>query len=510
MRRPLVLAVLVVASMLLAPLAAMPVAAGSADLHVEQESYVGGEVDVDTRGDVNVYRVRGDRVFVQPQNFDAENVVDHGIEEDEGALNRNEELGVYEFQTIADGTFHVYWDVRQTREEGNETVVETERYEAVIDVSSSDVQTISPARLEELKAQADNWDEWKATVHDISGSGADIQVETQLAANLLNLRRNPVAALTGNFWHYGVLLFGTMAGLMWVLLFGFYNWFDKRKLRKELNEKKAVLPDRGELEEKLAEYDHKDDLQSMVTTRPTDWYDDPYIGQAAVEAHGEDMLTHFSSFEEMLSGISALRDRLRAMAHAGYRARLRRDAGEIVDVALIAPDDSNVATDGGSIAPLQSLDDEDFNDVHRVVDVHDPVLKSFSYEESDADRADLREEGDVPADLNEMLGQMDAEIERFGGDRETYGEYLEAMLSDVIRHPNTDADGVPKSQRFMMEQWYRVAIDARDIFGIPIDFQADIVRDLLAQHNPVEDAQRIADQDRKGEDWRGEGGAGGD
>lgn len=479
-----------------------PVAAANADLHVEQESYVPGDVDVDTRGDVNVYSASGDRVFIQPQNFNTSDVESFAVRESEGDLTYNENLGVYEFHATGNGTYHLYWDVREESAQGNDTVVESERYQAVIETSRTDIQTVPADRLSELQTAAGNWEEWTSKIKEIAGADANVEVKTQVALDLLNIRENPLQALTGEFWYLGVVIFGTFAGLMWALLFGLYNWYDKRALRKELNEKKALLPDRGELEEKLAELDHKDDLQSMVTTRPTDWYDDPHVGQAAVEAHGEDMLTHFSAFEEMVSGISALRDRLRAMAHAGYRVRLQRDGSEIVDAVLIEPerDGDGVVTDGGDVVAINDLDSDVFDAVHEAVDVHDPVLKGFDYSETDVDRAELREEGTVPDSLDAMLEQMDAEIERFGGDKETYGEYLQALLEDVIRRPATDSEGVPKGQRWMLEQWYRVGIEARDIFGLPLDYQTDIVRDLLSSHDPVEDAQRIAEQDRAGRD----------
>lgn len=500
MRNRLFLAVLLV-SLVATPLFAGSAAAADATLHVEQESYVDGDVAVNTEGSAPEYRVRGDRVLITPQNFDIEDVQTVGVEEDEGSLTYNDGLGVYEFTATNNGTYHVFWEVTEERQQGNETTVTTERYEAVISVEQTDMQVLPASRFSELQTNAENWEEWKGTVREISGPNADIEVETQLAATMLDIRRNPLDALTGRFWRLGVVIFGTFAGIMWALLFGLYNWADKRQLRKELNEKKALLPDRGELESKLAELDHKDDLQSMVTTRPDAWYDDPHIGQAAVEAHGEDMLTHFSAFEEMLSGIGALKDRLQAMAHAGYRARIQRDDdGEIADVVLLDPDETDVAADGGDIVALGDMEADAFDALRGAVDIHDPTLQNFAYHECDTDRSELRDDSDVPDSLDAMLEQMDAEIERFGGDKETYGEYLEAMLEDVIRHPSTDSDGVPKGQRWMMEQWYRVGIEARDIFGIPVDFQVDIVQDLLSAHDPVEDAQRIAKQDRNGED----------
>ena len=490
-----------------------------AELTIDQPHWVDDEVQVDTSGNYTTYKVTGEQLYITPDNFEESNVVDYGVQEDEGDLSRATNLDAYQFDATQDGTYYVYWIVNEeetheyTVEEqrGNETVTRTEtetetvqhRYHAQIQVEETTATIISDQRHQELQNDAANWTAWEEQIYQISGEDADVEQKTQLAANQLNLRENPLDALTGNFWHLGVIFVTSLGGIMWLLLFGAHERIVNRSLRKELNELRSTMPEMAELEDRLSELDRKEDMQSMATKRPAEWYDDPVLGKAATEAFGDNMLSHWFSFSGVFSAVGGLRDRIAAMSYAGYGAIITRDDGEIVDARLVSTvDEPDVAADGGGevVALSELRENDELEAVSEAVDPFDDVLLDFDYAECDADRDQWRTEVDVPEDLDEMVEQLDVQLERYGGDVETFGQLLEDVVADVIQHPNTDRNGQPDELRMMLEQFYAIAIEGRDIFGLPAArFQADVLADLLADHDPVEEAREEIERDKIGQ-----------
>lgn len=501
-------ALLLVAVLTVVPMAgAAQSDALAADLYVEQPTHADGGVAVNETADGDIYEVSGDRLLISVQNVDHDDIQRFGVQEETASLEWDSRLELFVLEPDADGTYHLTWYADETVavQDGNETetIEESNRYEAAVRVDETDAVVLSASEHNEMATAADNWQQWESRVESISGPDADIEQETELAASMLDLRRNMLSALTGEFWQLGIVLFASFSGIMWLLVFGVYHYIDKRQLSRELNKREGVLPDYGELEAKLSELEHKQEVERMVTTRPSDWYDDPHIGQAATEAHGEDMMSHLSAFSEMVSGTGALRDRLVAMRETGY---LVDTSGETP--MLHPPTDRHASADGGTVQPLADCADEEFENIVSAVDPADPVIREFSYDECDAPRESFRTESNIPTTWEEMLESVDEQLHRFGADSELYGEYLQALLEDVLQHPTTGRDNTVSTQRYMIEQWYRVAIEGRDIFGVPITFQAEALDDLLQDHDPVEEAERIVEAEKHGEDAFNDGDSG--
>lgn len=504
-----------------------------AELHIEQPHYVSDDVVVDTSGNHTTYEVSGGEHLIVPNNFDQDALIDYGVEEEQGDLTINQDLDQLVFTAEADGTYHLYFVVEeeQTREvevepddEGGETddsdadpqgedaedtapETETEtyttqqRYVAQIQASDVNQELIGAGEREELRQDAANWQEWEESVKDVAGADANIEHQSQVALTLLNVRNNPTILITGEFWYFGFLLFGTISGLTYVAIWLFWDWFKSREQRKKINEIESMEPEEADLDEKLHEHDRQERTKALVNTNAHDWCDDEYAARGIIESFGKDNLSAWMNFSKTISGESMMHDRLLAIGKDGHKAAVRRDdGGEIVDGRVIRPDtDEEHLGDGVEVVEIS----EHVDRLAQVVDPRDDVLFEWDLSESGVQLRDVGETLDSPETIDELQERLDADLRRFQGDEEAYTKYLQEMVEHVREHPFTDADGEPKLGRYAISNFLKHAQTARDMWDMPLaQYQVEYLETLLKEHDPVEDAEIMIERDARGEDIR--------
>jgi len=163
----------------------------AAELAISQPHYADGDVQQSTSNGTVVYEAGAAPIEIAPQNFDAANVVDWGVETQGGnaELTYDREFDEFEFSADADGTYELYWsverEIRVQNESGNGTHIETEsqRYTALVRLSGLTEMVHQPAgELDQTRQQAEKWQEWNATVAEVQDTiGTSLPVKVGLA-----------------------------------------------------------------------------------------------------------------------------------------------------------------------------------------------------------------------------------------------------------------------------------------------------------------------------------------
>lgn len=478
-----------------------------ASLTIEQPHYVGSDVDVDTTGNYTTYTLEGVEHNVKLDNVGPNaTVIDYGIEEDEGSLSEHSAFDYYRFTADSDGTYHAYFvvETEETTTANNTTTTETvrERRVAQLDVSKTDQQAVGGDRLSDLQESANKWDDWTSTVTSIAGEGADIARQTELAGTLLDLRHNPSKALTGGFLGMFVALFITLSGLAILALFGLYHLWTTRSLRKRTNERESLEVEEADLEEKLIELDDKERNQILVNTTLLDVLEDEWSGRAMHEDLGEDAMSAWLNFSQLVGAGNLLHDRLLAMGKDGYQAAVRTDGGEdggtITDARLVHPNvDAELAADE-SLVDLAE-DEETAGSVADVIDITDTALVEYDLTTHDGRLADMGPTLESPDSVDELVADLDADLRRFQDNEEVYAQFLLEFVEHVREHPFTDADGRPKATRYVLSSWLKTAQINRDIFNLPLsEMHVEYLEKLLADRDPSEDADIELEKQQKG------------
>jgi hypothetical protein len=477
-----------------------------ADLHIEQPAHVGGDVGVDTSGEVPRYSADGQRLFVALQNVPDDEVLDYGVSTPGASLTRNTDLGAYEFRADQNGTYEVYWVTAEEREvtveEGNRTVTRNEtvrvRYTAEIRVGTAQFDHLPAGRIDEVRRDAENWSAFVGAIRSdrVAGPDANIENEVQSAINLLRLKHNPTAALTGNFTQIIILVGTTLGGLILLFLWLAWSYVQRRRDIRELRERYDLDAERADLEDELTKYQEYDRLSSLEGMDWNDIYDDQ-TARAFRETFGETVLDGWVRLSEVLEPRNLVYDRVAAMADE-----------------YVVRGDPNAATDGGHGGRLSFLPAADagqvsaethtFGDgkdtdlsVAAVVDGvawDDPELQAF-----DLASADLDPDGGAAlegATLDEVVERYDVQLERdFDGDRELLAKYLYEFLETVEDHHVTDSDGRPRTLRTAMNQLLRGLRILEDREDAPLArLQAEHVEWILANHDREEEARAYVDR----------------
>lgn len=474
-----------------------------ADLEIQQPHYVDDDVSLDTTGNYTTYELEGSSHDIAFGGLDENaSVIDYGVEEDEGSLSEHTTFDGYQFDAESDGTYHVYFVVEdeQTVTEGNETTTETvrERHVAQLAVSGTDTAYVSSTQLEEYQNAAAKWFDWESDIEAIAGPNVDVDQQTDIAGELLNLRHNPTAALTGDFLGVFLMLFITASGFMVLLLFGAYHLLTTRSLRKRTNEREELEAEEAELEEKIIELEDKKRNQVLVNTTLVDILEDEWSGRAMHEDLGEDAMTAWLNLAQLIDARNLLHDRLLAMGTEGYQAAVQTaDDGTYTHARLIHPDDEPELADGETLVTPD--DSETATDVAAVINTDDQHLYEYDLTQFDGRLADMGPELETPDSVADLVERIDADLRRFQGDEVTYAKCLREFVEHVRDHQFTDAHGSPKQLRYVLSSWLKTAQINRDIFGLPTsDMQAEYLEKLLQDRDPTEDAELEIENQRKG------------
>ncbi len=507
MRRAVILGLLVIATVgQVAPVAAQS-GTISADLVVRQPDYIDSDVE---RFDVNGttgYRVAGPEVDIQPQGFDADDVVNSGVSVGNARLSYDRGLGIYTFEPRdGNGTYRVFWtverQVERTTNNTTEVVTEREQVEAVIRVTGQTEMEHQPAGTsQEIRQKAQNWEAFNSSISEIRQ--ANLLLVPDSASNEDIIRgmrttyidtRDPFRALNGGFTTFHVIIVssvGAAAAALFYAGFAIRAWWKERRKRQELE---SVEPDEGAMNEKLRELDEQERLRVFANWEHTDVAENDHYADG-LRALGTTPQSAWEALSaNLLTPATLIRDKLRAMGSAGYQAVVEeRQDGAITAVSLVQTDDET-ATDGGDVVDLET--DE----------LPDDLLQAACNTDAFA-QFDLRREDYTPTDVDtppethdlDQLHDLAAEQFEWFDDPDEGAGLIYELVDEVTNSPMTDPQGAPDGPRRVLNEWLHEVQIIRDEFNINLaSLQAETLEAALKTHDPAAKADKYREDVEKG------------
>lgn len=481
-----------------------------AKLHVEQPSYVEGDVTTSKSGNLTTYHAQGERLFIAGQNFNDSAVVDAGA--GNGATLRfDEALGVWEFSADKSGTYETYWIVEERRQvtitENNSTTQAMKtvrvRYAARINVSATDLDHVPAGTVEQRREDAANWSSWVDAVRSerVAGADANVEQQTQLAINLLRLRHHPTSALTGNFTATLLLLFTTLGGFLVLLLWATWHYLTRRSDILENRERRMLDEERADLEDHLSEFEREQRLSALEGMDWNDIFADS-VARSMRDAFGDTVLDGWLAIQDALQPRNLVRDRLQAMS----------DSHVAVETAETDGGAENEPRGTGSfhLAPMGSeAADVPSERVHSLTDPSDEVIDGLAWDDPELMAVDLVD-ADLDADgldtalsgptLDELVDRYDVDLARdFDGDREVFAQYLAEFLASVHEHDMTDAQGRVRPIRLAFNVLLRGLREVSDRHEIPLaHYQSEHIEMLLAGIDQEQDVEEYVNRVTEG------------
>jgi hypothetical protein len=466
----------------------------SADLAIEQDSYVESGVSMNQSGDVPTYRVEGP-VRIVPRNFAYRNVTDFGAD-GEATLSYDREMAQYEFSASKAGTYEVYWTVAERREVAVNGTNETEtqlvkvRYVARINIDTEAMAHIPQSKIEQQREDAENWRSVNASLVDIFGSDVDQQGKLQEAVWFWKAQKNPLSAFSGQFSAVIVMLTITIGGLLVVATGGIVHYLSRRSDIRYRNKHESLKADEADLTERLLELDDQERKRVIANWDWQEIFSDDAVARAWRDTFGEDVLEGLVKYGSLREPRNLVHDRLQAMGQSGYVAvvdeSVATDGGagaageEIVSAHIesedaVAPDEETIALD----APDDNLLD--------AIDWDDPVMRGFDLASADID-PDALETNPRARSLEELLEVVDEQREEFD-DPAAFGEFYLEFVQSLREHEISDKQGRPDTLRYTFETLLRQAqlLEDRHDFAL-FEFDRQAISKGLAEHDAVGNA----------------------
>jgi hypothetical protein len=507
------LAVLLVLATVATPLVGAVAAADrteAAELTVRQESYVGGDVDLQTQNGTPIYSAEGERILIVPQNFAPENVVDFGVDRGTGELAFDQGLGAYTFSSEGEvASFGLYWVVlEETQVAGanatNSTAVDRVRYEATVRITGqADLDHAEAGTVEEMRRDANNWRSFNDTLQDVRESDLlfwalrkeppDTETLLQGMVNTYVTSRDPFRLLTGGLFAVIITLTFTLGGLLFLAMREGLGAWKSRKLWKRLRTYRSNEPYEGELSERLLEADRAERSQIWSNS---DFQDMGWSDHEA-DAYRELGRTPREAFEQILSIMppeQIIRERLQAMAQVGYSARvLDRDADdEIADAEVV---------------PIEDVDD-DQDDVASLADPSDALVEAvwndhamihFDPTEADIDVSEFEQEP-TTVSIDELADELPVQIERFE-DEKALAKLVHEHVDTAARSEYCDEQGTPNTSMRALGSFLETSTWVRDTHGFPAAGKlAEMLETAIRKFDPGLEAAEYADDVRSGKD----------
>lgn len=496
-----------------------------ADLEIRQPHYIGEDVRERTENGTKVYLAQGEKLYITPANFDAENVTDYRINTDGGELTYDSSLGVYVLSPGAgEGTYDLEWTAREyetvTVDAGNNSTTTERRrvdrtYAANVRVDGGlEMEHISAAESAEREHHRQLGEEVNATIGEIrdrslpmaKNSGSDYEIYQAQTDRYINTG-HPFNLLTGNLGMIVTTIVLTLGG--WLLLVLNFGSFGAAiyKLKKKLNIHESIEHEEGTIADRQAEMKVDELNRGLQNVDLNDWFEDDAIAGwmrgAGENAH--DVMHTLTSGE--LKPAHWLGDRLYVMGAAGYQADVTRtepvtdggdpdeDAeeprGEITDVTLATPD-----AEGDDLEPIADLD---LGQLTEAVDWEDPVLwNEFHLADADVDFSEL-DRTPPTMDLDATMHEANLDVERFPNKR-VAGQCVLEFVESLEEHEYTDASGRPQLVRELMNNWLKGLQKASDRHKMPVQAISEAVEQGLINHDPNEEARQAAREVRAGAD----------
>lgn len=495
----------------------------TANLYIEQPTYIDNAVTVNDSGKLPVYRVKGERIRMTPQNFDTEDVVDFGVAAGGATLDFDSRSAEYVLRpSNTNGSIRLFWIVEEerlvnrtvTRNNSTTTVQETDtvrvKYEAVVTVERTDYAHLPRNRIQQMRSDAENWtslvDEIKS--ERIAGPNANVEDELESALSYLRLLHHPLTALTGEFTAILLSLFITLGGLLVLALFGLYHIWATRFEKAYVHRIESLEAEREDIDQSRDELIREKREKILANL---DWQDlgfPDHVAAAFRQSFGETVLEGWMALQEMLLPEMIIRDRLEAMGKVGYEAAIdyddvATDGGEdeeavrAMSSARILPREvpADVRDDEERVA-IDDLEGDSMDQLVEAVSWDDEELLAFSLPDADLERDEL---SSVLESQN--YEQLIAKIEEQVGEgkafdnREEYLEYLVQFAVDIRMHEFTDEHGAPKPVRYMLETWLKVAQITSDRYNFPFaDYTVENLQLILMNEDIGADVARYVDE----------------
>jgi len=484
-----------------------------ADLTVRHPSWMDAKTGTTQTNQTTVYVVQHDRVDIQPQNFDAGNVVGFGVETSSGELTYDDGLGFFRFDAGGNtGTFRLYWEVETDRlfTQNNSTTTQTvrERYSAVIRVEQAQsYRHISGSEYEQTQDAADNWTAFASGIEQIAGPNANLEQQTQKALDLLRLSADPFAALSGSYtitW-LTLLGFGGIGGLLVTLtIVGWHLWTRRHDIKFRYRQEIGKADEKA-LDDRMAEHERERRLKALQNM---DWQDiiaDDHVARAMRDTLGETPFDGMVQMQELLLPEKLVRDRLGAMGESGYIGLAEFDDvaadggdGDDADRVLV---DADLAHEDeypdGPPADREVIDLTDPSDAFvETLDWTHPDLVSFDLVAATSPATStVTVEG---LDLDSLVDELDAQRQAFD-DPDVFGQYLLEFVTDVRESDYCDEQGYPDATRYVLNNWLQICQTTTQKFEVPLlEFLGDGVERALIMHDPLAEADEAVERVKRG------------
>lgn len=441
-----------------------------AELTVHQPHYINSQVGTEDSGNLTVYKARGEVIRLQPENFNASDVVEVSIAEDVGSISFQRDRGVFELDSEGvEGTFRVTWSVReQVREnvrDGNttDTVARnvTREYGAIIRTSDVDLAHVPSSRIDDLRSDAENWSEVESLYGSVGNPDKSIEKKLQFGANLVDAAHAPVKALSGDFGMAIQAVFFSAGGLIFFALWNIPHLLRSRRLRSENKELKEKIGDYEDIDDALDEIFTERRKRYLKEKSFNDWFDD----RTAYWLRGNLAPEPWSGFRRIMSMLSPAH--LNSIV-AG--AMLGTDHS----VAIVEHEPDDVATDGGDqgddaelehrdvVAARMVADDvepDELDENERVIDSSDELTSEIAaaFDTETLDSGVIRRNdvelrsialpvGNTPRD-DDFIEQLNVSIPDDFRSREHFAEVLETIIRKVAASDYSNADGEIEPER---------------------------------------------------------------
>ncbi|RLM32631.1 hypothetical protein [Haloarcula sp. Atlit-120R] len=477
--------------------------ARQASVAIETPGYV-GETSTLRQNNETIYVMNGTQATLQPQNFDAENVIGFGVVGSQGQLTFNDRMGVFEYDTNGVvGSAELYWEVEeQVRTDNGTETVRTRYVTTVRSEGNTSYEHYQSGEIDEMRTDAANWSEWESSLVGIYGSGVDIQQQTQKAVELSKLANNPLAALSGNFTGLVVALFVSLGGLLILALFGTFHLVTRFSDIQYIHRSESLKAEEKDIDDKARELNWREKMRSVAKW---DWSD--FFGDLVARAYQAIGRTPFDGLKRLVAARrprNLVDHRIQAMGHDGYvgvveREDVSADGGDDSERAII---DARVArsetvADDVETVDLTGLDEDEHEQFLEALDWNDQTLWNYDLSDTDATPADITVE-QAPMSLEELSDALGADLMQFDS-RQHWGQYLLEFVQFVREHDICDNEGRPDDIQLVLNEWMDADDMLSDGFELP-HFKAESeALEWAVQHSdPVEEADRTIENVKNG------------
>lgn len=449
MKRTLLVGLLVVALVggLIAPAAA---ADQPAELHIEQPAYVDDDVSVTEDDGDRIYTVSGEEFLIRLENADHANVTDASVSDGTGSLDYDAAIDMFRYEPDGVGTMTLSFFVDEG--DGIDT------YEAIVQVEQVGFVTYSADRDEEIRAAADNWEDFEGEVNRID---QDLDAEEAASTGLtwVRFREAPFASFLEPIQAILIMMATTAGGWFLIGIFLGLTLLAVAGNARYRNRTQKQFGDIGDIQvEKDEAYLKKAERVAIQQVDLNEHFPDD-VAHALRKHLGSNTWSALKQYMLIRPPVAVKATCLQLMGQAGYEGRVERGAdGSIERAWVVDPDpgearlgdDDDAVADGGTeavdLTALRYQRDDDVAFIHAIDgDELDERVYHLDPEQIDFEQVQFPISNREVTD-DEILEHINP---RFPEEFENEAELAAAIakLWEVaIEHEWTDEDGNPRRE----------------------------------------------------------------